>query len=53
MAAKIELLNAATIEKVNVVWFSHLDAEDALVLPGKDHNMKWFRRDEAFDKLCV
>ncbi|KAJ5225404.1 hypothetical protein N7468_006629 [Penicillium chermesinum] len=57
MASKQETLNRtltpALLSQVNNFWFSHICTEDARILPGKEDQMRWFKKDEQFDAACV
>lgn len=46
-------LTPALLDEVRDFWFSHFSNEDALILPGMDEMMKWFKKDEEFDNACV
>lgn len=48
-----EALTPALLDEVRNFWFAHFPNEDALVLPGQSEMMKWFSKDDEFDKACV
>lgn len=48
-----QILTPALLQDVRNFWFDHLSGEDALIIPGQNEMMRWFRRDAEFDKACV
>ncbi|CAI7569876.1 Tetratricopeptide-like helical [Penicillium manginii] len=48
-----QTLTPALLDEVRDFWFSHFPNEDALILPGMNEMMKWFKKDEEFDNACV
>ncbi|KAI3391051.1 hypothetical protein diail_8079 [Diaporthe ilicicola] len=47
-----DLLPPALLEELSTLWFQHISDEQNLVIPSQETMMQWFRKDEAFDKLC-
>ncbi|KAJ5273466.1 hypothetical protein N7478_008591 [Penicillium angulare] len=48
-----ETLTPALLEDVRNFWFSHINDEESLILPGGNEMQRWFTRDINFDKACV
>lgn len=46
------LLPPTLVEELSTLWFQHIVNEQDLVVPSQDSMMHWFRKDEAFDRLC-
>lgn len=46
------LLPHGLLEDLSTLWFQHIVDEKDLAVPSQDSMMHWFRKDEAFDKLC-
>ncbi|KAL6870139.1 hypothetical protein ACO1O0_001475 [Amphichorda felina] len=53
MAGLESTLTPALLSEIRDFWFSHIDSEDALILPDQEHIMRWFVGGEELDKLCV
>lgn len=48
-----ETLTPDLLEEIREFWFEHMEADDALILPGQSDMQRWFTRDETFDKICM
>lgn len=48
-----QTITPALLDEIRNFWFAHFCDEDALVLPGQTEMMKWFKKDDEFDKACV
>ena len=53
MASLESVLTPALLSDIRDFWFSHIDNDDALILPDQEHVMRWFVGGEEMDKLCV
>ncbi|KAK9455954.1 hypothetical protein V1511DRAFT_510819 [Dipodascopsis uninucleata] len=41
------------MELVRSFWFGHIKTADDFILPSEEISMKWFRKDESFDRSCT
>ncbi|KAJ5108961.1 hypothetical protein N7456_005636 [Penicillium angulare] len=48
-----ETLTPSLLEDVRNFWFSHINDDEFLILPGGSDMQRWFTRDVNFDKACV
>lgn len=48
-----ETLTPSLLEDVRNFWFSHINDDESLILPGGSDMQRWFTRDVNFDKACV
>ncbi|KUI56226.1 hypothetical protein VP1G_03631 [Cytospora mali] len=47
-----QLLPPAFLNEVQSLWFQHILNKEDMVVPCQRSMMKWFRKDEEFDKIC-
>lgn len=47
-----QILTPALLGELQKLWFKHILNEDDMVVPCQESMMKWFKKDEAFDKTC-
>jgi len=48
-----EHISPAKLDDVVKFWFAHFKDDRQLVAPPPDAVMRWFKRDEEFDKACA
>lgn len=46
------ILPPALLGELQKLWFKHVLSEDDMVVPCQDTMMKWFKKDEEFDRTC-
>jgi uncharacterized protein (DUF924 family) len=48
-----EHITPTLLQNVLSFWFSHLTSPHQFVAPPADAVVRWFKRDDDFDKACV
>ncbi|KUI64848.1 hypothetical protein VM1G_00102 [Cytospora mali] len=47
-----QLLPPTLLGDLQILWFQHILNKEDMVVPCQESMMKWFKKDEEFDKIC-
>jgi hypothetical protein len=46
-------ITPALFKDIRTFWFEHIDSDESLIFPSRQHAIRWFMGGEVMDKQCV